>query len=125
MDTRKVLLEKGCLAFSEIIEGFASQYAKELPIRSESEANRVGKESLGKIISYMDLSSEEIVERFTSLYSEVVESILNWDKEKTFTTINEIKNYHQVAGYRAEGKSKETLKMIYEMMDEDFLEGTY
>ena len=123
MDISKELFDKGTRAFSAIIEGFAEQYSKELENRSISEANKAGKESLGKVISYMDFSNEEIIEKMVSLYPDVVENILNWDKEKTFRTVNEIKNYHQVAGFKAEGQTKETLNALYNMMDEDFLNG--
>ena len=123
MDIKKELLEKGCKAFSQIIEGFGHQYSKVLENRNISEANRVGKESLGKAIQYMDLNDEEITEKSVALYPEVAESILNWDKEKTMRTINEIKCYHQAAGFKAEGQSKETLNTIYNLMDEEYLSG--
>ena len=108
--------KQGTKSFLTIINGFAQEYADIVENRSKSEANRLGKEAMGRIISYMDLSDEELTEKSFSFYPVLVESILNWDKEKTWSTASEIKSFHQTAFHKSSGDSKETLIEIYNMM---------
>ena len=109
--------KQGTKSFLTIIDGFAQEYADVVENRSISEANRLGKEAMGRIISYMDLSDEELTEKSYSFYPVLVESILNWDKEKTWSTAGEIKSIHQAAFHISNGDSKEALIQIYHMMD--------
>jgi len=108
--------KQGTKSFLNIIDGFAEEYADVVENRSISEANRLGKEAMGRIISYMDLSDEELTEKSFSFYPVLVESILNWDKEKTWSAASEIKSIHQTAFHKSRGDSKEALIDIYNMM---------
>ena len=108
--------KQGTKSFLQIIDGFAEQYANAVENRSESELMRLGKEGMGQIISYMDLNDDELTQKSLSFYPILVESILNWDKEKAWQTACEIKSVHQAAFHIACGDSKKSMIELYNMM---------
>ena len=108
---------QGAKSFLKIIDGLAQEYADEVENRSRSESDRLGKEAMADIISHMDLSEDELEEQSLYYYPDIVRSILNWDKEKAWTTACKIKSIHQAAFHISNGDSKEALIQIYHMMD--------
>ena len=103
-------------SLTKIIDGLALEYSEFLENRSISEADKIAKNELGNIISYMDLSDAELSEKLYPLLNKLSESILNWDKEKAWITASNIKSIHQAAFDKARGVSKESLIQIYNMM---------
>ncbi len=99
--------EQGFKSWVQLVDGLDKKHADY--IKDAGTFSIIEKENNYNIANHMDLTDNEIQTRVVNLFPVLVESILDWDENKSMKIATNIKSYIQASVHKSQGFTKDNI----------------